>query len=161
MPSSTAILSVCGTGDHLLAGDNVYEPTRHFCDHTLRRFGVETSYFAPNSDIRPLLRPNTRAVLIESPGSLTFEVEDVPAVAAAAHAHNNGTGGASVLIGQYLATPLLFRPLDHGVDLSIQAATKYVGGHADVMLGYVAANQSHARPAGAGPWRYGALCQRR
>src|ERR1700744_3332228 len=83
----TAILSVCGAGDHLLAGDNVYEPTRHFCDRTLKRFGVETGYFAPNSDISPLLKPNTKAVLIESPGSLPFEVEDVSAVAAAAHAH--------------------------------------------------------------------------
>jgi cystathionine beta-lyase len=136
---ATAILSVVSAGDHLLVGDNVYEPTRHFCDRTLKRFGVETSYFAPLADIAPLLRPNTRAVFVESPGSLTFEVADVPALAAAAHAH-----GASVLMDNTWGTPIFFRPLEHGVDLSIQAATKYVGGHADVMLGYVAANESHA-----------------
>ncbi|HEX3754647.1 MAG TPA: cystathionine beta-lyase [Rhizomicrobium sp.] len=134
-----AILSVCNAGDHLLVGDNVYEPTRHFCDRTLARLGIETTYFAPNSDIGPLLKPNTRAVFLESPGSLTFEVEDVPALAARARSH-----GASVLMDNTWATPLLFQPLAHGVDLSIQAATKYVGGHADVMLGYVAANESHA-----------------
>ena len=139
---ATAILSVCGAGDHLLAGDNVYEPTRAFCDRTLKRLGVETTYFAPGSDIGPLLKSNTRAVFIESPGSLTFEVEDVPAVAAKAHAH--GSGGASVLMDNTWGTPILYQPLAHGVDLSIQAATKYVGGHADVMLGYVSANESHA-----------------
>ena len=136
---ATAILSVCGAGDHILVVDSCYEPTRHFCDRTLKRFGVETGYYAPTDDITPLLRPNTRAVFCESPGSLTFEVQDIPAIAAAAHAH-----GASVLVDNTWATPVFFQPLRHGVDLSIQAATKYVGGHADVMLGYVAANQSHA-----------------
>jgi cystathionine beta-lyase len=91
-----------------------------------------------------LLKPNTRAVFCESPGSLTFEVEDIPALAKKAHAHGNGSGGASVLMDNTWATPLFFQPLAHGVDLSIQAATKYVGGHADVMLGYVSANESHA-----------------
>jgi cystathionine beta-lyase len=141
---ATAILSVCGAGGHLLVADNCYEPTRHFCDRTLKRFGVETSYYAPGADIRPLLRPNTRAVFAESPGSLTFEMQDIPALAAAAHAHDNGQGGVSVLMDNTWATPIFFQPLRHGVDLSIQAATKYIGGHADVMLGYVAANDSHA-----------------
>lgn len=136
---STAILSVCGAGDHLLMVDTCYEPTRHFCDRTLKRFGIETSYYAPTDDIAPLLKPNTRAVFCESPGSLTFEVQDIPAIVTAAHAH-----GASVLMDNTWATPVYFQPLKHGVDLSIQAATKYVGGHADVMLGYVAANDSHA-----------------
>ena len=136
---ATAILSVCGAGDHLLVGDNVYEPTRHLCDKILNRYGIETGYFAPNTDIAPLLKPNTRAVFIESPGSLTFEVEDVPALARVARGH-----GASVLMDNTWATPIFFQPLRHGVDLSIQAATKYVGGHADVMLGYVSANDSHA-----------------
>jgi cystathionine beta-lyase len=85
------------------------------------------------------MKPNTRAVFAESPGSLTFEMQDIPALAAAAHAQ-----GASVLMDNTWATPVFFQPLKHGVDLSIQAATKYVGGHADVMLGYVAANESHA-----------------
>ena len=140
---TVAILSVCGAGDHLLVTDNVYEPTRNFCDSMLKRFGVETEYYAPTEDIAPLLRPNTKAVFCESPGSLTFEVQDIAAIAKAAHAHDNGKGGVSVLIDNTWATPVLFQPLRHGADLSIQAATKYVGGHADVMLGTITANDSH------------------
>jgi cystathionine beta-lyase len=134
-----AILSVCGAGDHILVVDSAYEPTRILCDRTLKRLGIETSYYAPDADIAPLLKPNTKAVFCESPGSLTFEVQDIPAIVKAAHAH-----GASVLMDNTWATPLYFQPLKHGVDLSIQAATKYVGGHADVMLGYVSANTGHA-----------------
>jgi cystathionine beta-lyase len=134
-----AILSVCGAGDHLLVVDSAYEPTRILCDRTLKRFGIETSYYAPTDDIVPHLRPNTKAVFCESPGSLTFEVQDISAIVKCAHAH-----GASVLMDNTWATPLFFQPLQHGVDLSIQAATKYIGGHADVMLGYVAANEAHA-----------------
>jgi cystathionine beta-lyase len=139
-----AILSVCSAGDHLLMVDSCYEPTRIFCDRTLRRFGIQTTYYAPGGALAAHLKPNTKAVFCESPGSLTFEVQDVAAIAKAAHAHDNGKGGASVLMDNTWATPLLFQPLKHGVDLSIQAATKYIGGHADVMLGYVAANDSHA-----------------
>jgi cystathionine beta-lyase len=120
--------------------DTCYEPTRIFCDRTLKRFGVETTYYDPSvgGGIAGLMRPNTRAVFCESPGSLTFEVQDVPAIAEAAHKH-----GASVLMDNTWATPLYFKPLAHGVDLSIHAATKYVGGHADVMFGYVSANAGH------------------
>ena len=135
---ATAILSVCGAGDHLLVADNAYGPTRIFCDKTLKRYGIETTYYAAGDDIAPLLRPSTRAVFCESPGSLTFEMQDIPALAKAAHAN-----GASVLMDNTWATPLHFQPLRHGVDLSIQAATKYVGGHADIMLGYISANESH------------------
>lgn len=142
--NALAILSVCGAGDHLLMVDSAYEPTKIFCERTLKRFGVETTYYAPTDDIAPLLKPNTRAVFCESPGSLTFEVQDIPAIVRVAHAHNNGKGGVSVLMDNTWATPVFFQPLKHGVDLSIQAATKYVGGHADVMLGYVSANDSHA-----------------
>ncbi len=134
-----AILSVCGAGDHLLMVDSCYEPTRILCERTLKRFGIETSYYPPTDDIAKHLRPNTRAVFCESPGSLTFEVQDIPAIVKTAHA-----AGAMVLMDNTWATPVFFRPLAHGVDLSIQAATKYVGGHADVMLGYVAANESVA-----------------
>ncbi len=134
-----AILSVCGAGDHILLVDSCYEPTRTLCERTLKRFGIETSYYAPGDDITAHLKPNTKAVFCESPGSLTFEVQDIAAVAKAAHAH-----GASVLMDNTWATPLFFQPLAHGVDLSIQAATKYIGGHADVMLGYVSANERHA-----------------
>jgi cystathionine beta-lyase len=135
-----AILSVCRAGDHLLMVDTCYGPTRLFCDKMLARFGVETTYYDPRvgGDIAGLFRPNTRAVFCESPGSLTFEVQDVPAIAAVAHAR-----GASVLIDNTWATPLFFQPLAHGADLSIQAVTKYVGGHADLMMGYVTANESH------------------
>ncbi len=137
--NALAILSVCGAGDHLLMVDSAYEPSKIFCERTLKRFGVETSYYAPTDDIAPLLKPNTKAVFCESPGSLTFEVQDIPAIVKAAHAK-----GVSVLMDNTWATPIFFQPLKHGVDLSIQAATKYVGGHADVMLGYVSANDSHA-----------------
>jgi cysteine-S-conjugate beta-lyase len=134
-----AIMSVCGVGDHILIVDSCYEPTRTLCERTLRRFGIETSYYAPGEDITAHLKPNTKAVFCESPGSLTFEVEDIAALAKVAHAH-----GACVLMDNTWATPLFFQPLAHGVDLSIQAATKYIGGHADVMLGYVSANERHA-----------------
>ena len=137
---AVAILTVCGTGDHLLMVDTVYEPTRAVCDTELKRFGIETEYYAPGEDIAPLLRSNTKAVFCESPGSLTFEVQDIPAIARAAHAH----GDVSVLLDNTWATPILFQAIAHGVDLSIQAATKYVGGHADVMLGTITANESHA-----------------
>jgi cystathionine beta-lyase len=135
-----AILSVCKAGDHLLMVDSCYGPTRAFCDRTLKRFGVETTYYDPlvGGAIADLFRTNTAAVFCESPGSLTFEVQDVPAIAAAAHAR-----GASVLLDNTWATPVYFQALSHGVDLSIQAATKYVGGHADVMIGYVSANENH------------------
>ncbi len=105
-----------------------------------RFFGVETTFYDPliGVDIETLFKPNTTAVFCESPGSLTFETQDVPAIAAAARAH-----GASVLLDNTWATPIYFRAFAHGVDLSIQAATKYVGGHADVMIGYVCANESH------------------
>jgi cystathionine beta-lyase len=135
-----AIQAVCGAGDHLLMVDSCYHPTRLLCDRTLKRFGIETTYYDPliAGGIEKLMKPNTRAVFCESPGSLTFEVQDVPAIAAVAHKH-----GASVLLDNTWATPIFFNAFEHGVDLSIQAATKYVGGHADVMIGYVTANESH------------------
>ena len=106
---TTAILSAVGAGDHFLVTDSVYHPARHFCDTTLKRLGVETTYYDPliGAGISDLLRPNTKAVLTESPGSLTFEVQDVPAIAAAAHAR-----GALVLMDNTWATPLFFQPLD-------------------------------------------------
>jgi cystathionine beta-lyase len=135
-----AILSVCNAGDHFLMTDACYGPTRIFCDKTLKRFGVETTFYDPliGGAITELFRPNTAAVFCESPGSLTFEVQDVPAIAAVAYAR-----GASVLLDNTWGTPIYFRAFAHGADLSIQAATKYVGGHADVMIGTVCANESH------------------
>ncbi len=135
-----AILSVCSAGDHLLMVDTCYGPTRKLCDRTLKRFGIETTYYDPliGSGIAALMRPNTKAVFCESPGSLTFEIQDIAAIAKVAHAHS-----ASVLLDNTWATPLFFKPFEHGVNLSIQAATKYIGGHADVMIGYVTADESH------------------
>jgi len=136
---STALLSVLKAGDHLLVTDSVYEPTRKFCDGVLKRYGVTTTYYDPliSAGIAALIEPNTRAVFVEAPGSLTFEIQDVPAIAAAAHAR-----GAVVLMDNTWASSLFFRALEKGVDLSIQAATKYIGGHSDVMLGTVSANAS-------------------
>jgi cystathionine beta-lyase len=135
---STALLAVVRTGDHVLVTDSAYGPTRNFCEQVLTRLGVTTTYYDPTisgADIAPLFRPNTRLVYLESPGSLTFEMQDVAGIAKTAHAK-----GALVLMDNTWATPLYYRPLDHGVDLAIQAGTKYIGGHSDVMLGTISAN---------------------
>ena len=124
-------------GDRVLVVDNVYSPTRRFCEGFLKRFGVTTAYFDPMDQpaFEAHLAEGAAAVFLEAPGSLTFEVPDVPALAAAAKA-----AGATVLLDNTWATPLYFRPLEHGVDLSIQAATKYFSGHSDLLLGTVAGN---------------------
>jgi cysteine-S-conjugate beta-lyase len=134
---STALLAVLKSGDHLLVSDSAYNPTRRFCNGILTRYGVETTYYDPliGSGIAALFKPNTRAVLIEAPGSQSFEMPDTPAIADAAHAH-----GAIVLNDNTWATPLYFRSLDKGVDVSIQAVTKYIGGHSDIMFGAISAN---------------------
>src|SRR5215813_3154556 len=136
---SAALLSVVCAGDHILVTDSAYAPTRKFCDVILPRYGVTTTYYDPlvGADIASLMRPNTVAVFLESPGSLSFEVQDVPAIAAAAHARN-----AAVLMDNTWATPIHFQALEKGVDLSIQSGTKYIGGHSDVMLGAVASKNS-------------------
>ena len=138
---AVGLLSAVQTGDHVLITDNIYGPTRTFAVRFLARFGVETTFFDPmvGAGVAALMRDNTRAVVVESPGSLSFEVQDVPAIAAAAHAR-----GATVLMDNTWATPLYFKPLAHGVDLSIQAATKYVVGHSDAMLGTITANDRAA-----------------
>ncbi|WP_300301300.1 cystathionine beta-lyase [Ferrovibrio sp.] len=135
---SGAILSMVKSGDHILVTDSVYGPTRHFCDTVLKRLGVETEYFRPtiNAGIRDLLRPNTALIFLESPGSLTFEMQDVPAMAEIAHKH-----GAKVVMDNTWGTPLYFKSFSHGVDLSVHAATKYIVGHSDAMLGVVIANK--------------------
>jgi cystathionine beta-lyase len=138
---TAAILSVVGAGDHILMVDSCYAPTRSFCNGTLRRFGVETSYYRPTiaaDELAALIRPNTRALFLESPGSITFEVQDVPALTAVAKAR-----GLSVLLDNTWATPLWFKPLTHGVDLSILSATKHVVGHADALIGTITSNESH------------------
>jgi cystathionine beta-lyase len=136
------LLALLSAGDHLLMVDSVYGPTRRFCENHLKRNGIEVTYYDPliGGDIATLFKPNTRVVFAESPGSLTFEVQDVPAIAAAAH-----TRGVKVVLDNTWATPLGFRAFDHGVDVSVHAATKYIGGHSDVLLGViVASKQAHA-----------------
>ncbi len=134
---STALLSVLKAGDHVLVSDSAYRPTRNFCNGMLKRLGIETSYFDPlvGAGIQALLKPNTRAIMIEAPGSQSFEMPDVPAIAAVAHAHD-----ALVIDDNTWATPLYHRSLEQGVDISIQAATKYIGGHSDIMFGTISAN---------------------
>jgi cysteine-S-conjugate beta-lyase len=136
---SVALLSVLKAGDHVLVTDSVYLPTRKFCNGLLARYGITTSYYDPliGAGIAALIQPNTRAVFVEAPGSLSFEMQDVPAIAAAAHAK-----GAAVLMDNTWATPLYFAAFEKGVDLSIQAGTKYIGGHSDIMFGTVSANQA-------------------
>ena len=133
-----ALLAFLKTGDHLLMTDSVYAPTRRFCDKILKRFGVETTYYDPliGAGIRTLLRPNTSVVYTESPGSHTFEVQDIPAIAKIANAN-----GVKILMDNTWASPLYFKPFEHGVDVSIQAATKYIVGYSDVMLGTVTATK--------------------
>jgi cystathionine beta-lyase len=123
-------------GDHALVSDSVYRSTRKFCDNTLSRLGVEVTYFDPlaTGALKTLFRPNTRVVYLESPGSLTFEMTDVRLVAQLARQH-----GAATLMDNTWATPVLFRPVEHGIDVSIESATKYLSGHSDVMLGTLTA----------------------
>ena len=133
---SLAIMTAVSAGAHLLMVDSAYQPTRKLCDQLLSDYGVETEYYDPliGGDIANLIRDNTAMIFMESPGSQTFEVQDVPAIVAAAQ-----KAGVKTAIDNTWATPLNFRPLDFGVDFSILAATKYVVGHADALLGTVAA----------------------
>ena len=139
---SAALLSVLKSGDHVLVTDSVYWPTRKFCDSVLARYGITTTYYDPHvgAGIAQLLTPKTRVVFCEAPGSLTFEMQDVPAIAAAAHGN-----GALVLMDNTWAGPLYFRALEKGVDLSIISGTKYFGGHSDLMLGTVSASAAAAK----------------
>ncbi|CCV06112.1 cystathionine beta-lyase, PLP-dependent [Mesorhizobium metallidurans STM 2683] len=133
------LLAFLSSGDHLLIVDSIYHPTRNFADTMLKRLGVDVEYYDPHAGagIASLIKPNTRVVFTESPASNTFEVQDIPAIAKAAHA-----AGVIVMMDNTWATPLYFRPLDHGVDISIHAATKYPAGHSDVLLGTVSANEA-------------------
>ena len=136
---ATALLAALESGEHLLVTDSAYRPTRTFCDGVLARLGIETTYYDPliGAGIAGMFRPNTRTVFVEAPGSQSLEMQDVPAIAAAAHEH-----GLTVLMDNTWATPLYFQAFAKGVDLSIQAGTKYIGGHSDVMLGTISANAS-------------------
>ncbi|WP_087017109.1 cystathionine beta-lyase [Thaumasiovibrio subtropicus] len=136
---SNAILSFVEQGDHILMVDGTYEPTRDFCDKILKKLGVETTYYDPmiGEGIRDLIQPNTKLLFLESPCSITMEVQDVPTLAAIAHEHD-----IIVMLDNTWSAGVNFSPFDHGVDISVQAATKYIVGHSDVMLGTAVATEA-------------------
>ncbi len=133
-----AILTCVKAGDHLLVTDSCYSPTRRLCTRTLARYGVETTFYDPSigAGIAGLMKPNTRAVFLENPGSHTFEIQDFPAIAEAAHER-----GAAVIHDNTWATGIFFRSFEHGADLVIQAISKYPAGHSDLLMGAVVANE--------------------
>lgn len=134
---TATIQSLVASGDEMLVVDSIYGPTRRFIEGTMRRFGVSARYFPPDAsadDIAALISPATRLLVLESPGSLTLDMQDVPAIAAAARAR-----GVRTMIDNTFAAGVLFKPLDHGVDVSVQSLTKYVCGHSDVFMGMAAA----------------------
>jgi len=147
MPSGMAaiagsLLCFLKAGDHLLMVDSVYGPARTMCDTILRGLGIETTYYDPHagSGISDLIRPNTRVIYLESPGSLTFEVQDAPAIAAAAR-----RAGCLTILDNSWATPLYCKPLSFGIDISLHAATKYIVGHSDAMMGLILCRDTHYR----------------
>lgn len=139
---TAAIMAFVKSGDHILMVDTVYQPTREFCTGILAKFGVGTTYYDPliGDGIARLVKPNTRLIFGESPGSQTFEVQDIPAISRVA-----AERGIWLLIDNTWASPLYFRPFEHGVDVSIQAATKYIGGHADAVLGSITCTAAAAK----------------
>ena len=138
---AVALLSILSPGDELLMVDSTYGPTRIFCDKELKRLGIATRYYDPRAasdEVASMIGGKTRAIFLESPGSLTFEVQDVPGICAIAHER-----GLTTLLDNTWATPLFFPAVGHGVDLAILAGTKYISGHSDVMVGSVTVVQSH------------------
>jgi len=131
---SIVLLSLLNSGDHLLMVDNAYWPTRRFCDKELKRLGIETTYYDPliGEGVKDLIKDNTKVIFVESPGSFTFEVQDIPAIAKAAKSKNVLT-----VADNSWATPLFFKPLEHGIDISLHAGTKYFSGHSDVLIGTI------------------------
>ncbi len=140
---TAALLAFVKHGDHLLMTDSAYAPTRIFCDKQLRRNGIDVEYYDPliGAGIEKLFKPNTRAVFCEAPGSLTFEMQDIPAIAAVARPR-----GIPVLADTTWGTPYFFRSFERGVDVSIHAATKYIVGHSDVLMGVIVTNEKYWLP---------------
>lgn len=151
---TVALMAAVSAGDHLLVTDSAYRPTRQFCDGVLKRFGVETTYYDPTigAGIAALMRENTRAVLVEAPGSQSFEMQDIPAIAEVVHAR-----GGTVIMDNTWATPLLFPPHERGVDIAVEAGTKYLSGGSDLLLGLTSANAKHF-PAVRRTFDHFALC---
>ena len=140
---TASLLSFLSSGDHLLMVDSVYEPTRDFANGLLQRMGVSTTFFDPlcGANIKDFIQDNTKVVFLESPGSLTMEVQDIPAIVGAIEGHDQIVS----MIDNTYATPINFKPLDLGIDISIHSATKYLSGHSDTMLGVASANKKHWR----------------
>jgi cystathionine beta-lyase len=136
-----ALLTAVKAGDHILVTDSVYRPTRNFCETMLKRLGVETTYYDPlvGAEIAALVRPNTSVIFLESPGSQSFEIQDIPAIVAVAKAR-----GICTILDNTWATPLFFQAHAAGVDLSLEAGTKYLSGHSDLLLGLVTATPDWA-----------------
>lgn len=141
---AAALLAVTKSGDHILITDSAYEPTRGIADTMLKRFGVAVSYYSPGDEnqLEKLMQDNTAAILVEAPGSLTFEMQDIPAIAKLAASHPNKP---FIIADNTWATPLFCQPLNLGADLVVEAVTKYIGGHSDVMMGSVSANKRAAK----------------
>ena len=140
---SAAMLAFVKTGDHILVCDNAYSPTRNLSEKFLKRFGVETTYYDPliGSSISKLFQPNTKVIYTESPGSHTFEIQDIPAIADAAHKEN-----IKVVMDNTWGAGYFFKPFEHGVDISVQAATKYFVGHSDAMIGTISMSGENIEP---------------
>ena len=137
---TTSILAFANSGDHVLMVDTVYGPTRQFCDGFLTRMGIELSYYDPmmGAEIESLIQANTTLIFMESPGSITFEIQDVPAIVDVARRHNIKT-----VIDNSWATPMFYQPLNFGVNVSVISATKYIAGHADAMIGLIVSDESN------------------
>jgi len=150
---TAALTAVLETGDELLMVDSVYGPTRRFCDVVLKRFGISTRYYDPlatAAELEAMFGDDTRAIFLESPGSQTFEIQDVPGLCAMAKRR-----GIVTLLDNTWATPLLFPAISHGVDISIQALSKYVGGHSDLLLGSITANADWYERVQRATWDFG------
>ncbi len=139
---NTALVAFLKQGDHMLLVDNTYSPTRSFADKFLKKFGIETTYYNPliGEDIKKLIKKNTKVIFMESPGSLSFEVQDVAAICKVAKKH-----GIVTILDNSWASGIYFKPLEHGVDVSVMALTKYINGHSDMMMGVITIQEKHFR----------------
>ena len=135
-----SLMAFVSQGDHILVTDSVYQPTRKYCNQVLSRFGIETTYYDPQigADIESLIKPNTRVIFVESPGSQTFEIQDIPAITSVAKSH-----GIVTILDNTWASPIYLNPFELGVDVSVHAATKYITGHSDAMLGIITTTEEH------------------
>jgi cystathionine beta-lyase len=139
---NTALIAFLKQGDHMLLVDNVYSPTRGFADKFLKKLGIETTYYDPliGADIAKLIKKNTKVIFMESPGSQTFEIQDVPAICKIAKKH-----GITTILDNSWASGIYFKPFEYGVDVSVMALTKYINGHSDIMMGAITIQEKHFR----------------